>query len=54
MSTKQAAVEPPSDVNLPDVRTSGLGADNAETPGRGPRPDGTAEVPDRQLRIREV
>jgi hypothetical protein len=54
VSTTQAAIDPSSDVNHPMVRTYDVGGSLEESPGRGDRPDGTAEVPDRQLRVRQV
>ena len=51
MATSRGSVEQgSSDLNYP---TGILPEDKSrESPGRGPRPDGTAEVPDRQLDIR--
>jgi hypothetical protein len=42
-------------VELPTEKSNGdqLLAGDPESPGRGPRVDGTAEVPDRQLDIRD-
>lgn len=50
MSTKRAAIEPPSDVNLPDIRTN-VGEDRTQgSPARGTREDGSGSnvVPDRK------
>jgi hypothetical protein len=53
MSTTRAAITPSSDVNV--GRDDALDEDRSATsPGRGERLDGTADVPDRQLRIRKV
>jgi hypothetical protein len=52
VSTKHAAIEPSSDVN--EVRDDDTEDRSRESVGRGERPDGSAEVPDRQLRYRNV
>jgi hypothetical protein len=49
MGTTQRAVELPSEKSYGD----GFPAGGPESPGHGERADGTAEVPDRQLQIRE-
>jgi hypothetical protein len=51
VSTNRTAIEPSSDVN--EFRAMRQ-IEPTESPGRGERLDGTDEVPDRQLRIRQV
>lgn len=53
MGTTRKAVTLPSDVNVPDERN--LDDDRSrESAGRGPRADGSSQIPDRQLDIRDV